>query len=85
MIIECKPLTLTRLYEVQWFRAKIDLSELARKRWIYNFSYKKIADALGLSPVTIGQHLRRMKKENDLDGLNLTREENSIIKEKWHE
>lgn len=73
------------MYEVQWFRAKIDLSELARKRWIQNYSTNKMIDIFGLSPITIGQYLRRMKKGNNLDGLKLTKEEKDIIKENWHE
>lgn len=83
MKIECKPWILKRFYEVQWFRVKTDLAKLAKKHWIGGDSTIKLAKSLGLSKITIEQHLRKIRNQNGLATLNLSDYEKQLIRENW--
>ncbi len=84
MIIQCKPWVLQKFYECKWFKEKLDLSKLAKKRWIEDYTNQELAKMFDLSPVTIGQHLRRLKNSNLLSELELTENEAFQITEKWN-
>jgi DNA-binding transcriptional ArsR family regulator len=57
---------------------------LAKKRWIEGYSNQKLGEFFDLSPITIGQHLRRLKNSNLLDELESTENEDFQIREKWN-
>ncbi|MAX66308.1 MAG: hypothetical protein QF441_16230 [Bacteriovoracaceae bacterium] len=84
LIIQCKPWVLRKFYECKWFKEKLDLSKLAKKRWIEGYSNQKLGEFFDLSPITIGQHLRRLKNSNLLDELESTENEDFQIREKWN-
>jgi DNA-binding transcriptional ArsR family regulator len=62
---------------------KTDLSKLARKRWIEECSNKEITASCSLSPITVRQHLSRLKKKSDLEGLDLSKTKKANIFKKW--
>lgn len=47
---------------IQWERPKLDLAELARKRWIEKWSVSRMAGYFGRSPETIQMHICKLRK-----------------------
>ena len=84
LTIDCKPWVLKKFYECKWFRKKLDLSKLAKKRWIEGYSNQELGKMFDLSPITIDQHLRRLKSSNKLSELELTKNEVFQIRKKWN-
>jgi len=84
LIIQCKPWVLPKFYECKWFKEKLDLSKLAKKRWIEGYSNQKLSEVFDLSRITIGQHLRHLKNSDLLSELELTENEAFQIREKWN-
>ena len=84
LIIHCKPCVLRQFYACDWFRKGIDLLKLAKNKWIEDYSNQELAKMFDLSPITIGQRLRRLKKSDSLEELGLTKREASKIRKKWN-
>ena len=82
-MIQFKPLVSQKFYERKWFREKLDLSKLAKKRWIEGNSNHDLAKMLNLSPITIEKHLRRLKSSDKLAELDLTEIEAFQIRSNW--
>lgn len=49
-------------YKLSWEREYLDLSELARLRWIEHWKIEKLAEYFEASPTAIKERLRRLKK-----------------------
>ena len=56
------PLVVSIRYQIQWERSKLDLAELARKRWIEKWSVLKMAKHFKRSPETIQMHICHLRK-----------------------
>lgn len=72
-------------YKIQWERLKIDLTELAKKRYFDRWSVVKLATHFDRSPETIQMYLCRMKKHEVFKTLNLGHFEKLALKPLLHE
>jgi hypothetical protein len=61
MLVE--PLTVTKEYQAQWFRPRIDSDELARLRWVKKWSLMRIAKHYKRSKAAICGRLKKLKNE----------------------
>ena len=65
-MVEHQELTVTRGYEIQWRRQDIDLTELAKRRWIEKWSIEKLAEHFKCGPTFVKKSLRKIKANPDL-------------------
>ncbi len=79
------PLLVELKYQIQWERLKVDLTELAKKRYFDRWSVAKLAIHFDRSPETIQMYLCRMKKHEVLKKLNLSYSEKLALKPLLHE
>jgi len=49
-------------YPIQWREPKIDLAELAKRRWIEGMSRKELAQVYGKSESGIQNHFQELKR-----------------------
>ena len=73
------PLVVSIRYQIQWERSKMDLAELARKRWIEKWTIPRIAKHFDRSPETIQMYICQFRK-GKLESLNLSLKEKAQIK-----
>lgn len=59
-MVEPEALTILREYEILWKRQEVDLSRLAKLRWVEKLTMKDIARELGISKTTVRVHLKRV-------------------------
>jgi len=68
-------------YPIQWREPSLNLTELARLRWINRISIKELARRFGKSKSSIDYHLGMIKKKNfHLVGLTETERDGIIRK-----
>jgi len=70
-VVEHQELTILRWYEIQWRRQEIDLTELAKRRWIDKWAIERLAEHFGFGPTRIKFFLSRIKDNPDLASLDL--------------
>ena len=58
----------SRVYSIVWRRPDLDLAELARLRWIQQWSVARLAAHFGRRPDTIQGHLCKMRKSGEWRG-----------------
>ena len=73
-MVEPSPLIIEDIYPIQWRRPNIDLTELARLRWIKRWSVARLGQHFNRSPETIQMHICRFRAKG-LEGLNLKAKE----------
>jgi hypothetical protein len=61
-VVEPEALTLLREYEILWKRQEIDLSKLAKLRWVEKRTIKEIATELRIGATTVKIYLSQMKQ-----------------------
>jgi hypothetical protein len=67
----CEPLIASQDEYIKWRAPKFDLAELARLRWLENWSRKALAERFGKTEPAIQQHFHKLKvKDFRVDGLN---------------
>ena len=76
-----KPLVLKKFYECRWFKEKLDLSKLAKMKWIEGKSTHELARIFNLSTATVRRHLGRLKKSDSIRVLDLSKTEVDLITE----
>lgn len=54
--------TISESYKLTWERDYLDLTELARLRWIERWKIERLADYFDSSPTAIKERLRSIKK-----------------------
>ncbi len=59
------------VYKVSWEREYLDLTELARLRWIENWKIERLADFYGISMTAIKERLRAIKRNPQRVGLKI--------------
>ncbi|MCB0414602.1 MAG: hypothetical protein KDD50_09720 [Bdellovibrionales bacterium] len=69
---------MSKRYQIQWERSKLDLAELARKRWIEKWSVPKMAKYFERSPETIQMHICHLRK-GKINKVDLCPEERRLI------
>ena len=74
------PQVVVRVYSIVWKRPELDLKELAKLRWVHKWSVKRLAAHFDRRPETIQGHLCRVRKSKKWRELNLSKEEEAIIK-----
>lgn len=79
------PLLVELKYQIQWERLKVDLTELAKKRYFDRWSVARLATHFDRSPETIQMYLCRMKKDKVFKILNLSHSEKLALKPLLHE
>ncbi|HWU43033.1 MAG TPA: hypothetical protein VN132_06325, partial [Bdellovibrio sp.] len=67
-----------KAYLAQWSKAKLDLTRLAKLRWIENLKTPDLCKAFGLSRTTVRQSIRTLRKCG-ISELNLTPEEQKTV------
>lgn len=67
-MVEHQELTISRWYEIQWRKQEIDLTELAKRRWIDKWSIERLADHFGFGTTRIKVYLNRIRENPDLGG-----------------
>jgi hypothetical protein len=65
-VVEHQELTVLRWYEIQWRRQDIDLTELAKRRWIEKWSIEKLAEHFRCGPTHVKRSLNKIKADPDL-------------------
>lgn len=61
-LVEPGHTTLNSFIAVSWAKENLDLTELARLRWVERWSIKQLAAHLGLSTTATKSRLRRIRK-----------------------
>ncbi len=79
------PLLVELKYQIQWERLKVDLTELAKKRYFDRWSVAKLSIYFDRSPETIQMYLCRMKKDEVFKTLNLSHSEKLALRPLLHE
>ena len=69
-----------KAYLAQWSKVKIDLTKLAKLRWIEKLKTPALCVAFGLSRTAVRQSIRTLRKCG-ISGLNLTPEEQKAVLE----
>lgn len=59
---ELDSLTVSQAYSQSWERECLDLTELARRRWIENWEIRRLAKHFGISATAVKERLRSIKK-----------------------
>lgn len=72
-MVEHRELTIARWYEIQWRRQEINLTELAKRRWIDKWRLEKLAEHFGFGTKRIKFFLDRIKENPDLVDLPVGR------------
>ena len=62
--------TISKAYKTTWERIYLDLTELARLRWIENSKIKKLADHFEISRTAVKERLRAIKSNPKRAGIN---------------
>jgi len=74
-----EPLVLGETHPIQWSESKVDLTELAKLRWIEGQSCGVLGERYGKSVVAIRNYCQAIRKK-DFDLPGLTKEERKQIK-----
>ncbi len=64
--------TISNAYKATWERIYLDLTELARLRWIENWKIEKLADHFEVSRTAVKERLRAIKSNPKCAGLAAT-------------
>ncbi len=64
-VVEHQELTVTRWYQIEWRRQVVDLTELAKRRWIDKIKIDELAQEFGLGTTQIKLYIRRIKGNPD--------------------
>lgn len=62
-VVEPEALSILREYELLWKRQKVDLSKLAKLRWIEKWKLPRIARELGVGVTTVRFRLKDAGKD----------------------
>jgi hypothetical protein len=57
-----EPLVVEQVCLMQWQESRVDLSELARLRWIEGWSRKQLAEYYGRTEMAIQNYFQKFKK-----------------------
>ncbi len=79
-LVEPNPLTIGDEYPIQWRRPNLDLTELAKIRWIKRWSVSKLAIHFDRSPETVQMHLCHLRA-GKIHKLNFSSAERGTIVE----
>ena len=63
--------TISKTYKAAWERIYLDLTELARLRWIENWKIEKLAVHFEVSRTAVSERLRAIKSNPKRAGINL--------------
>ena len=63
--------TISKTYKAAWERTYLDLTELARLRWIENWKIEKLADHFEVSRTAVKERPRAIKCNPKRAGLDL--------------
>jgi hypothetical protein len=66
-----EPMVVIEEYPIQWKRQPVDLTKLAKLRWIEKWSVARLAQYFDRSPETIQMHICRQRKPQGLHKLAL--------------
>ena len=58
-----EPLVIDQTYSIQWQESRVDLSELARLRWIEGWKRKELALNYGRSEMAIRNYFQNIKNK----------------------
>ncbi|MCB9026004.1 MAG: hypothetical protein H6625_06785 [Bdellovibrionaceae bacterium] len=53
------------MYSIRWKLPDLDLTELAKHRWVQKWSVPRLAEYFGRKPDTIQMHLCNMRKSGE--------------------
>jgi hypothetical protein len=78
-----EPLVWVETYPIQWRKPRIDLAELAKLRWIKDFSRKDLAARFGKSELAIQNYFQFFEgKKFDVPGLSVAERKELVWKSK---
>ena len=65
----------SQAYKLAWEREYLDLSELARLRWVKGWKVERLADFFGVSRTTVNERLRAIKKNPKRVDVQITKKQ----------
>ena len=66
-----EPLSLDIAYPIQWHESRVNLTELAKLRWIEGWDRKQLADHFGRTEVAVQNYFQEIRRKGfRLPGLN---------------
>jgi len=69
-----------RVCSAEWKRPNLDLTELARHRWVLKWSISKLTEHFDRKKDTIVMHLCQMRKSSDWRSFSFSQDELTSIK-----
>jgi len=67
-------------YEIRWRPLKIDLADLAKKRWIKKWTVKRLAEYFKKTPNAIQLEICDLRRNNKIMEIGLDQKELDLIK-----
>lgn len=74
------PQTVKRVYSIEWKRPDLDLTELAKFRWVHEWSIPRLCRHFARKKDTIQMHICQMRKSGIWRDFDLSKDERASIK-----
>lgn len=65
--------TISQAYKLTWEREYLDLTELARLRWVKEWKIERLADYFGVSRTAVKERLRSLERNPKRIGIRIPR------------